>query len=409
MRTLNWWLTLNISTHSNNPSLPGQMWYQPPCIFEFPFCSEISDQWNSIGSGIGTSSTSVKTALGEYFERRHFYLEILPDSYSSLENKLTPSEVEKFIKAFNQTASKNTNLTNLTSRKVNMTSVIRISDFSACAIPTVCISLTHDKSEDNNIYPNRDTCGCSFHWNSESAVLGSIKESLERQFLTRFWLTNQYKGIIEPNEISTRIKTLPSYDLFNALKKSGQLLIIDISDENFPGVCLLTIYGTNDPARNVQYCAGMSYSENRSQALDKSILELWQTFRFMNLFKVLRGNTDSLEDSYIRHFLKCNSYKTFEEISSKINYSLISRNETQPPKLNTETLIRSLRTQNLEGYLYIKSVKIDDTKYTFCKFISPSLFMHMNNSKNINIDNDYSASFLSEVHEDRKEKMVPFP
>ncbi|WP_157295674.1 YcaO-like family protein [Pseudomonas sp. GM78] len=400
---------MKISTHNYDSSLPGQMWYQPPCTFEFPFCSEISDQWNSIGSGIGTSSTSVKAALGEYFERRHFHLEILPDSYSSLEKKLTPNEVKKFIKAFNQTASKNTNLTCLKSRKLNMISATRISDFSACAIPSVCISLTHDKSEDNKIYPNRDTCGCSFHWNSESAVLGSIKESLERQFLTRFWLTNQYKGIIDANEIPTRIKTLPSYGLFNALKKSGQLLTIDISDEKFPGVCLLTIYGANDPTRNVQYCAGMSYSENRSEALDKSILELWQTFRFMNLFRVLRGNTDSLEDSYIRHFLKCNSYKTFEEISSKIDYALISRNEIQPSKLNIETLIRSLRTQNIEGYLYIKAVKIDNIKYTFCKFISPSLFMHMNNSKNINIDNDYSASFLPAINEDRKEKMVPFP
>ena len=126
---------MKISTHSNEPSLPGQMWYQPPCILEFPFCSEISDQWNSIGSGIGTSSTSVKTALGEYFERRHFYLEILPDSYSSLGKKLTTKEVEKFIKAFNQTASKNTNLTTLTKHNFNMTTVLRISDFSVLISP----------------------------------------------------------------------------------------------------------------------------------------------------------------------------------------------------------------------------------------------------------------------------------
>lgn len=400
---------MKISTHSNEPSLPGQMWYQPPCILEFPFCSEISDQWNSIGSGIGTSSTSVKTALGEYFERRHFYLEILPDSYSSLGKKLTTKEVEKFIKAFNQTASKNTNLTTLTKHNFNMTTVLRISDFSVCAIPTACISLTHDKSDDNDIYPHRDTCGCSFHWNSNAAVLGAMKESLERQFLTRFWLTNQCKGTIKLKEISTTIKALPSYGLFNALRKSGKLLTIDISDENFPGTCLLTIYGNNDPARNVHYCAGMSYSENRTDALDKSILELWQTFRFMNLFSVLRGNSDSLKDSYIRHFFGCNSYKTFEEIALKLNYQSMPKNEPKPSRINIKSLTKSLKQQNIEGYLYIKATKIDGIKYTFCKFISPSLFMHMNNSNNINLDNEYSAPFLSAVHEDRKKTMVPFP
>jgi hypothetical protein len=401
---------LKISSYSNDPSLPSEMWCQPPCIFDFPFCTEIGDQWNSIGSGIGTSSTSIKTALGEYFERRHFYLEILPDSFSTLESGLTPKEVGNFIKAFSQTAAKNINLANLASRKFNMNSAIRISDFSCCSIPTVCISLTHHNSDDDNIYPGRDTCGCSFHWNPELAVLGSIKESIERQFLTRFWLTKQCIGTIKPAEISTTIKALPSYGLFNALTKSGQLLTIDISDDDFPGVCLLTVYGNNDPDRNVHYCAGMSYSESRAEALNKSILELWQTFRFMNLFSTLHGNPDSLKDSYIRHFVKCNHYKTFEEITSQLNYyPHTSRNKNPPCKLDTENLIKCLRKKDIEGYLYIKTTQIDGANHTFCKFTSPSLFMHMNNSENINIVNDYSSSFRFEIYNERKETMVPFP
>jgi hypothetical protein len=35
--------------------------------------------------------------------------------------------------------------------------------------------------------------------------------------------------------------------------------------------------------------------------------------------------------------------------------------------------------------------------------------MHMDNSENINLDNDYSASFFAPIDLDRKEKMVPFP
>lgn len=401
---------MNISSFGKTPSLPGELWYQPPCIFDFPFCVEVGDQWHTTGSGIGTSSTSIKTALGEYFERRHFYLEILPDMSSTIEKNLGPDETDKFIKAFSQTASPDITLTNLAHKQFNMNSVFRISDFSKCFIPTICISLTHYGNEqDNSVYPSRDTCGCSFHWNPEHAIFGSIKESLERQFLTRFWLTKQCVEVLTPDQISTAIKEMPSYRLCNALVKSGELITIDISDKNFPGVCLLTIYGNSDPKRNVRYCAGMSYAESRAEALEKSIHELWQTFRFMNLFQVFEGDIESIQDSYLRHFMRCNTYQTFKEITSHFIYLPSDPGERPPYPFDVQGMIEALKQQKIEGYLYLKSTHINDTPYTFCKFISPSLFMHMNNSKNINIDNDYSGSFLSLIHLERKQTMVPFP
>jgi hypothetical protein len=130
----------------------------------------------------------------------------------------------------------------------------------------------------------------------------------------------------------------------------------------------------------------------------------------MNLFSILHGNPDSLKDSYIRHFAKCNHYKTFEEITSQLNYyPHTSRNKNPPCKLDTENLIKCLRKKDIEGYLYIKTTQIDGANHTFCKFTSPSLFMHMNNSENINIVNDYSSSFRFEIYNERKETMVPFP
>jgi hypothetical protein len=401
---------MNILSHCANPALPGEIWLQPPCVFDFPFSVEVGDQWRTIGSGVGSSSTSIKTALGEYFERRHFYLEILHDSSSNLERCLTPIEVEKFIKAFSQTASPNTDLNDLASRQFNMNSVIRTSDFSECAIPTICISLTHrGNDDDNSIYPSRDTCGCSFHRNSESAIFGSIKELLERQFLTRFWLTKQCIELLTPDKISTAINTTSAYGLYKALLKSGEIAIIDISDKNFPGVCLLTIYGNKEPDRNVHFCAGMSYAANQAMALEKSILELWQTFRFMNLFRVFRTDPDSLQDSYIRHFMQCDTYKTYEEITSNIKYSHIPLHEQSTSEFNIQGLIETLRIQKIEGYLYIKTTQLNNSAFTFCKFISPSLFMHMDNSKNINLYNDYSAPFFKSIDLDRKENMVPFP
>ena len=47
--------------------------------------------------------------------------------------------------------------------------------------------------------------------------------------------------------------------------------------------------------------------------------------------------------------------------------------------------------------------------YLLSKFISPDLFMHMNNAKNINLSNHYSSKFKKEMIEKQKSIMVPFP
>ncbi|NUT78561.1 hypothetical protein HNO86_26330 [Pseudomonas sp. C1C7] len=390
--------------------MPQEIWIQPPSILGFPFIVEVGGHRLTLGSGIGNGSGSVRTALGEYFERSHFYFDVLPDCSSSFHESLSPPEVEKFVKAFRQTASTDADLSNLTQRQFNMSSVVRLSNFSACSIPTICIALSHGCDEENdNIYPSRDTCGCSFHKSIESAIFGAIKEFLERQFLTRFWLTKQCSGCVRPGDIRNAIKTTTAFGLYNSLSKSGEILTFDISDIRFPGVCLLTIYGSDEPGRNVHYCAGMSYAENLATALEKSILELWQTFRFMNLFNTLQGNPDTLHDSYIRHFMKCNTYKTFDEIASKIVYPQSSIYNKKDLKFDIPGLQQALKEISTEGYLYMKSIRIDNSDYTFCKFISPSMFMHMDNSKNINLNNDYSEPFANSIDEYRQEQMVPFP
>ena len=45
----------------------------------------------------------------------------------------------------------------------------------------------------------------------------------------------------------------------------------------------------------------------------------------------------------------------------------------------------------------------------FSKYVSPDLFLHMNNSQNINLSNKYSKEFAGAILQSRLEKMVPFP
>lgn len=56
----------------HKPDLPGTLLFQPACILTLPNSVEVSDSLAVNGSGVGGGSNSIKTALGEYFERRRF-------------------------------------------------------------------------------------------------------------------------------------------------------------------------------------------------------------------------------------------------------------------------------------------------------------------------------------------------
>lgn len=92
--------------------------------------------------------------------------------------------------------------------------------------------------------------------------------------------------------------------------------MLDISDCDYPGSCLLTVYGQADESRNVHYCAGMAYAGSLASALEKSIYELWQTYRFLDLFAATEGDVEEVEDSYLRYFIGCHKYEMFQEITS---------------------------------------------------------------------------------------------
>jgi len=344
---------MNIQSSDFGVALPNALYYQPAATLGFPSVAEASDIYSNTGSGIGTGSAAIKTAMGEYFERRHFYIEITADTEGPLSHDLFNSEVDSFIKSFIQTNSKNLNSDDLKSHTYQLTKVSRLHDFTPCHIPTACISLsTSGLGEDNDIYPWRDTCGCSFHWSAEVSMLGALKEYLERQFLLKFWLTKTCTAKLPTQEILRKLETHETYTLCKALSQSGELITLDISDSIFPGKCLLTIYGQKDKNRNVKYCAGLSYAPTETIALEKSINELWQTFRFMNLFASINGDASKLHDSYLRYFLSCNNYETFNLVNSCVTTQKISPATRYPFSIHG---LRSALTDNkITGYFYTK-------------------------------------------------------
>lgn len=399
---------MNTYNRINISSLPTAITYQPSCIRSIPMSVECNDVWGNGGSGIGAGSEAIRSALGEYFERRHFYMEIIPDLTGTLDTSLTAAERTSFVTAFHQTCEKKASTQAISEHRYNLSEVYRASDFSSCHVPTACISLSaHNIANDSAIYPLRDTCGCSFHWDPMAAIFGSLKEQLERQFLARFWLTKKCHEIMTPNMALDKLKNTNSLSLYKHLILAGDVAVIDISDSSFPGVCILTVYGNRNNIRHVKYCAGMAYAANAEEALDKSIRELWQTYRFIDLFCATKSELNEIDDPYLRHFLNCNDYKTYQEITAIQHPYTPTPNHKE--KFNVPGLLKALDRQNVTGFIYIKPIAIENSNYFASKYLSPDLFLHMNNSKNINTRNNYSKKFFHEIHENRKNIMTPFP
>lgn len=388
------------------PDLPGALLFQPAVMLTLPNSVEVSDSLSVNGSGIGGGSDSIKSALGEYFERRHFYREIISKKRGCLGESLTEHEVCIFAIAFAQTASKIISIEEIEKYKFVLSEVIRASDFTTCYIPTACISLSsHSLGEDNLLYPLRDTCGCCFHWNSDAAFLGAIKEYLERQFLVRFWLTKKCCSRISPANVRHLLVGRNVRHLYDALVVSGEITFLDISDVRFPGVCVLVVYGQSKVIHNVKYCAGMSYASNLTVALEKSLLELWQTFRFMDLFNATGSDETKLEDSYIRYFLSCNTYETYREITDVLECG----GEGALLEFTMPGFISVLNQLGISGYFYSRLENVNGVACVFVKYVSPDLFLHMNSSKNFNLMNRYSRIFMSSILRSRLNRMVPFP
>lgn len=388
------------------PDLPETILFQPAGALTLPNAAEVSDGLSVNGSGVGGGSNSIKTALGEYFERRHFYREVISEKRGCLSESLSPEEVSGFAEAFVQTASGKVSVGEIERYKFALTEVLRTSDFTKCFIPTVCISLSsYSVGQDSVLYPLRDTCGCSFYWNSDFAFLGAMKEYLERQMLVRFWLTKQCRSRMSTAHIGSLLGTRDVRYLYNLLVASGEITFLDITDTRFPGVCVLAVYGQSEGTRHVKYCAGMSYASELAVALEKSLLELWQTFRFMNLFKATDSDATKLEDSYIRYFLDCNEYETYLEITDVVECEGLESEQ----KFTLSGLLMSLKQMNVCGYFYSRCERINGVDCIFVKYISPNLFLHMNNSQNFNLNNKYSMIFKSSIHSARLGNMVPFP
>lgn len=395
-----------INVYSNLMSAwPATMVMAPKLNTKIPTFSQVWDYERiTPASAAGETLQSIQGAIGEYFERRHFFNEIVAGSEKKLDEMMVPSAADAFTKAFVQTSLQTEN--EVRNHKFKTARAFNLFNLEKQEIPAVIVALDNITAANDLIfYPDRDTCGCSFHGNLNNAIEGSLNEFMERQSLLLYWLHGKANTEIS-REIITGINHID--EVLLSLRSEGEIRIFDITLPGAPGHAVLTLYGTTNKNSQIKYSTGLSYGESLKKALCKSVTELWQSYICLHNFIIGGYTDDDVIDSYQRHFMSCNKYQSFTDLCESTELL------TQDIKLTVEenvsvnhSLLDYLEQISGNIFVYYARERVRDNLIWYTKVLSPDFFLHMNNFDAINLNNKIYRTGTG--IKSRESKMVPFP
>lgn len=395
-----------INVYSNLMSAwPATMAMSPKLNRNMPTFSQIWDYERiTPASAAGETLKSIQGAIGEYFERRHFFYEIVTGGQKTLYEMMPPSAAKAFTEAFFQISSLTRD--EIITHKFKTVRAFNLFSLEQQEIPAVIIALDNiTAADDLKFYPDRDTCGCSFHGSLNDAIEGSLCEFMERQSLLLYWLQGKANTEIS-SEIVTGINHID--EILLALRSEGDIRIFDITLPGAPGHAVLTLYGTKNKISRIKYSTGLSYANSLKKALCKSVVELWQSYICLHNFLIGGYTDDDIIDSYQRHFMSCNKYESFTDLCE--NTVLLSDDVklTLEENITSDTnLLNYLQQISDNIFVYYARERVSNSLVWYTKIVSPDFFLHMNNSGAININNKiYHTGDGIKV---RESKMVPFP
>lgn len=359
----------------------------------------------SPASGVGATVKSIQGAIGEYFERRHFFNEVSTVSKKTLHEMMPSLSADAFLSALRQTSSASTE--QLRNHRFSTVRAFNAFTLEQVEIPAVLVALDNiSVCHDLDFYPCRDTCGCSCHTGLHQSIQGAVGELMERQSLLLYWLTGQASYELIPDSM-TGVNYID--ELIANLVSEGELRILDVTLPGAPGYAILTLYGARNEHSTIKYSTGLSYAPDRESALNKSLVELWQSYICMHNFIIGDYRREDIIDRYQRHFMSCNTYATYAELCQSTQYrkAPLKLSGIRGEKCDTGSLMDFLESITRNLFIYCSGERISDGCLWHTKVLSPDLFLHMDNSGPLNTDNKLYHPGQGIVV--REKVMVPFP
>lgn len=351
-------------------------------------------------SGAGLADDSLRRCLGEFFERRHFYHETIATGSGPLSSKLAGAELESFQNCLEQTCHSDFR-DRISQHNFLFFKTVILPTWETREVPAVFISMDNtDLALDRPFLPLIDTSGCAVHFELDKAIHSSIRELIERQYLLRYWLTNE--GAIDVTEEAQRSISPHSGKLMEIIAETGNIKILDISCDEVAGTVVLAVMSGTESS-TVKYCVGLSYASGIPDAADRAVKELWQSYIFLMSMSGVEDSNSHIHDRYHRYFLECNRLDVATQMLSGISCRSGDRAVTR------EGIIESVTKRFGPIYAYIKPARVLERDIWCVRTFTPNAFIHLDNSRNFNLRNDFSNNFINLIKDDRLEMMVPFP
>lgn len=383
--------------------LPGRAILDANLSTTLPRFAWATNRLGTATSGAGLAEDGLRRALGEYFERRHFYFEVRGESNGSVSAIENDSLRHALLKALRQTALPGVR-DEVPSHAFALSAVMELPSFEPVSVPTILFSVTGELlGKDGDLFVFRDTTGCAAHFAFPSAMNGALREFAERQYLLRYWLTG--RGAQDISAAVTGQLSCGASELVKKLDRSGDMHFLEISRGEISGAVVLAIYrGSRDD--HVRYCVGLSCDSTPVAAADRAAKELWQSYVFLRNMAKEVDVKGLVHDRYHTYFLECNTTATADAMLSGV--------EAVPTaKLATATvssdLAGSIQTRFRHLLCYVRQVDVLLRRLWCVRVVSPEAFLHMDNSRSFNLDCAYSEPFRAEIMPSRLQRMVPFP
>jgi len=87
---------MNTYNEIHNPTFADFKLLRPSATLHFPHSIECGSRWQTFGSSSGWTTDIASSALGEHFERKHFYLDVPVHDTGTLDDGLTSQEYEDY-------------------------------------------------------------------------------------------------------------------------------------------------------------------------------------------------------------------------------------------------------------------------------------------------------------------------
>ncbi|MDF3834644.1 YcaO-like family protein [Cupriavidus basilensis] len=368
-----------------------------------PRFSWASDRLAVATSGAGLAMDSLRRCMGEYFERRHFFHEV-----RGLERKTLKDMHDSSLQVLLHEIMSQTSIPEMIERidehQFQISRAVTIPDFKEAELPTIFFSVSGVGIEaDKGFVPARDTTGCAVHFLLPKAIDGAVRELIERQYLLRYWLTA--RGGIDVTDVVLQRLSPSAIGLTRRLTSVGTVKFIELATGEVEGAVVLAVYrGRNDP--RVRYCVGLSFDVSTRRAADRALKELWQSYIFLHNMVRKEDIERLVHDSYHTYFLECNRLDVADAMLQGITRIATGF----PDGDSTEcTLLHSVYQRFGTMYLYVNQVRVRDRSLWCVRAVCPSAFLHIDNSRHLNLRNRFSEHFLADIHVERVRKMVPFP